>query len=426
VTSDPPSPSDNVRTSIAELARTLPAADVRCHVFVEDRVDHRIALSSSGPRETVVTQTRGMAISGRRSLHGSEVGVESLGTSALRGGHENWVGGLAEVIAAAGDRAATGLPRPHWSAKAVAFYQEVWVGIPGQKVLHDVRRGCRVELTAQLGRDHESNAVEELIVRLQGPFPVGEAFSRAFDRAEARRATSAPPQVGSTAAVFAPGAGGIVIHELVGHALEGDVIAQRRSWIGDQQLPGARRPVSVVDDPRRGRGAWSSDDEGISARETTLVERGRQVGMLLDRSSAKALGAASTGHGRRSSYLDPVGPRMGCTFIEPGDDDPAEAVRSTRSGVFIRRLVAGHTNSSTGLATFVVSDADRIVDGRIAEPLDSFVLELNGPEAWSSIDRIGADLMFDTCVGSCVRDGQPLAVSVGAPTIRIGVVRVRC
>jgi TldD protein len=116
---------------------------------------------------------------------------------------------------------------------------------------------------------------------------------------------------------------------------------------------------------------------------------------------------------------------MGCTFIDSGDDDPADVLRSTRRGVFIRRLVAGHTDPFAGRSTFVISDSDRIVDGRLAGPLDAFVLELDGFEAWRSIDRIAHDLAFDTCVGSCVRDGQSLAVSVGAPTIRIGVVRVR-
>jgi TldD protein len=115
---------------------------------------------------------------------------------------------------------------------------------------------------------------------------------------------------------------------------------------------------------------------------------------------------------------------MGCTFITSGTDDPDEVLRSTRSGVFIRRMAGGHTDPISGRATFVVSDSDRIVDGRLAEPLGLFVLELDGPEAWRSIDRVAGDLVFDACIGSCVREGQPMAVSVGAPTIRIGVVRV--
>jgi TldD protein len=146
--------------------------------------------------------------------------------------------------------------------------------------------------------------------------------------------------------------------------------------------------------------------------------------MLMDMASADTLGKVPTGHGRRSSYLEAVKPRMGCTYIATGVDDPDEALRSTRSGVFIRRLVGGHTDPITGRATFIVSDSDRIVEGRLAEPLGVFVLDLDGHESLRSIDRVADDLSFDACIGSCVREGQAMAVSVGAPTIRIGVVRV--
>jgi TldD protein len=256
--------------------------------------------------------------------------------------------------------------------------------------------------------------------------PIRDAFVRTFERAESKAAWSLPPKPGETAAVFAPGAAGVIAHELIGHALEGDVVACRRSWIANGGLSAPSIAVTVADDPRRGRGAWLIDDEGTAALETRLIEHNRQVGLLLDRAAAAALGQAPTGHGRRSSYLDRIQPRMGCTFIESGADDPIDILRSTRAGVFIHRLSGGHTDPNSGRATFVVTESDRVIDGRLAGPLDDFVIELRGPESWRSIDRIAHDLEFDTCVGSCVRDGQPLAVSVGAPTIRIGVVRVCC
>ncbi len=115
---------------------------------------------------------------------------------------------------------------------------------------------------------------------------------------------------------------------------------------------------------------------------------------------------------------------MGCTFIASGHDDPREILRSTREGVFIRRMTSGQTDPIAGRATFVVTDADRIENGELTYPLETFVAELDGFDLWKTIDRIGDDLAFDTIIGSCMRDGQPLAVSVGAPTIRIGVVRV--
>ena len=282
-----------------------------------------------------------------------------------------------------------------------------------------------MELRVQIGGERAAHAVEELVVRSDGSAPVKDAFSRAFERAETRSSISSAPEPGPATAVFAPGVAGIVAHELIGHALEGDVVARSRTWIHASELKASKTPVTVIDDPRRGRGAWTFDDEGVAARQTLLIDGGHAVGMLVDKASAVALGKAPTGHGRRSSYLDSVRPRMGCTFIESGNDDPEEILRGTRRGVFIRRLASGHTDPISGRASFLVSDADRIVDGRLCDPLDVFVLELDGHESWRSIDRVAHDLVFDTCVGSCVRDGQPLAVSVGAPTIRIGVVRVR-
>jgi TldD protein len=115
---------------------------------------------------------------------------------------------------------------------------------------------------------------------------------------------------------------------------------------------------------------------------------------------------------------------MGCTFISTGIDDPDEIERETKSAVVIRRMTAGHADPERGRATFVVTEADLIANGRRVTPLTAFLIEIDGAEALPSIDRVGTDLVFDRCIGSCVREGQPLAVSVGAPTIRIGVINV--
>ena len=382
-----------------------------------------MALASSGLREIRATRTGGKAIAGRRSVHATDPDFMDPRRICLR--HiEDWVADLETEIIEAGTAACAGRRYPFWSAKVIAFHQEVWVGSPGRGVRHDVRRGCRVELRVQIGKGRTAHAVEEWVLRSDRSPPVTERFVRALDRAETRASISSPPKPGSTMVVCAPGVAGVIAHELIGHALEGDTVARGLTWTRAAEFSAAAAPVTVIDDPRRGRGAWMIDDEGVAARETILIDRGRLVGALLDRSSAEALGKVSTGHGRRSSYLEAVRPRMGCTFIESGSDDPAEVLRGTRAGVFIRRMTAGHTDPRSGRASFVVSDADRIVDGRLAEPLDIFVLELEGLDSWRSIDRVAHDLTFDPCIGSCVRDGQPLAVSVGAPTIRIGVARV--
>jgi predicted Zn-dependent protease len=406
------------------IIRNAIAGAASAHVFFEERADVRMTLASSGLHDIVETRTRGAAISGRRSVHVTDPEFMEPCRIAPKLSLR-WVASLKDTIIEAANRASAGRRHPFWSAKLVSFHQEVWVGLPGKGAAHDVRRGCRVELRVQIGGERAAHAVEELVFASNGAPSFAEAFVRAFDRAEQRVSSSPAPEPGSTSAVFAPGVAGVVAHELIGHALEGDVVARGPTWISVTTFPATGTPVTVIDDPRRGRGSWLIDDEGVVAGETILIDRGRPVGMLVDRSSASALGKISTGHGRRSSYLEAVRPRMGCTFIESGVDAPEDVLRSTRTGVFIRRLAGGHTDPISGRASFIVSDADRIVDGKLAGPLDAFVLELDGVESWGSIDRVAHDLAFDTCVGSCVRDGQPMAVSVGAPTIRIGVVRVR-
>jgi predicted Zn-dependent protease len=434
VTSDPPNSPDGVRDLVAGAARALPADDPHAHVFFELRADVRTTLTSAGFRESVESRSRGAAIAGRRSVHLTEpefmdpggfgARAPSQARELLGQAAEEWVPLQEESVIAAGNAAAAGRRHPYWSAKVVSFHQEVWVGSRGRDVIRDIRHGRRLEIRVRIGHERAPFAIEELVVDAKHQFEASEAFVRAFERAEARLSHGPPPKPGETIAVLAPGVAGVVAHELIGHSLEGDVVSRGLSWIRADDFPAAARPVTVIDDPRRARGAWTIDDEGVAAGETCLLDRGRPVGVLLDRSSASALGKISTGHGRRSSYLDAVLPRMGCTFIEPGGDDPEDVLRETRAGVYIRRLTAGHTDPLSGWASFLVTDADRIVDGRLAEPLDVFVLELDGRESWRSIDRVGHDLVFDRCVGSCMRDGQPLAVSVGAPTIRIGVARV--
>lgn len=115
---------------------------------------------------------------------------------------------------------------------------------------------------------------------------------------------------------------------------------------------------------------------------------------------------------------------MGCTFLAPGPFPREEVVESTRHGVLVRRMEAASTDPARGLAIFRVSDANRIRDGRVDAPLEPFLLRVRLPEALETLDMIGDDLEFDRCVGTCVRDGQSLATSVGGPTCRIGVATI--
>lgn len=418
-------PRDSVRNAVASAASGLSGDDPAAHSFYEIREDVRVTLGSGGRREVLTTSSRGGVTAGLRSAHASDpdfMRSVSADPATVEIGFP--IPALEAAVLAAAKRASSGRRQVAWTARLVGFHQVVWVGRPDLDVVSDVRRGCRVELRVTTGSQGRATAVEDVVLDAGDMAPIATKFMSAFERAEAKSGTGEVPVAGETVAVFAPGVAGIAAHELIGHALEGDAVCSGRSWIRNGGLPAGPAIASVVDDPRRGRGAWSVDDEGTAAQHTCLIDRGRPVGLLLDRSTARLLARSSTGHGRRASHLDRIQPRMGCTYIEPGGDDPAEIVRSTSKGLFIRRLTGGHTDPESGRATFVVEDSDRIMGGRLAGPLDGYVIELTGPQSWKTIDRVGSDLAFDTCVGSCVRGGQPLAVSVGAPTIRIGLIRV--
>jgi TldD protein len=255
--------------------------------------------------------------------------------------------------------------------------------------------------------------------------PVPHLAERLTQRAEAIRDAVEAPR-GQFPVLLAPGVGGVLFHEIVGHALEADRVLDGDSWLAQFEEPVAARDLIVVDDPRRGRAPWRFDDEGETAKPTSLIRSGRVAGWLHDGRTARAAGKAPTGHGRCSSYRDPVQPRMGCTFVAPGEREPSDVMREIRSGVYIRRMEVGTTDPRSGRAVFRVTDADRILDGRIDVPLRPHLLFVEGARVLLAADRIANDLVFDSCIGSCHRDGRPLSVSVGAPTMWIGLAGVSC
>jgi TldD protein len=315
-------------------------------------------------------------------------------------------------------------------ARWVGFEQCIHSGQAGRGVVADRRRGRRVRLQADLThRGRAGQAVAEAVLRSDSVDDVGPELERLAEevaaRVDARLAAETLPS-GERRIVFAPGVGGVLIHEVVGHALEADTVLGRASWLAGsaaEPFQGSSE-VLVVDDPRRGRAAWRFDDEGEPARATALLSRGRPVGWLHDRASARRAGRTPTGHGRRASFRDPIRPRMGCTFLAAGRNGPGEALQGVEEGVYVRRMEAASTDTRIGRAVFRVTDADRILNGRLAAPLAPHVMCVEGRTALSSVDCVANDLAFDVCIGSCLHHGQPLSISVGAPTFRIGLMSV--
>lgn len=289
---------------------------------------------------------------------------------------------------------------------------------PGLPLAEDLRQGGRIRLEA---RSNEADAVAEAVLGDPGMASAlaglpEEVAHRLAERVRPRALSSGPHEI-----VVGPGVGGILMHEIVGHALEADAVLDGRSWLAQAGGAEVATPeLTVVDDPRRGRAPWRTDDEGEPARPVPLLREGRVAGWLHDQKTSRESRQAPTGHGRRASYRDPVRPRMGCTFVAAGRHQSAEAIAGIDSGIYVRRMEAARTDPRTGRATFCVTDADWIHRGKLDGALAAHFLIVDGKAVLRNIRCVADDLAFDRCLGSCLREGQALPVSVGGPTFRLG------
>lgn len=424
---------------VGAAGRRLPEADPDARVFVEDRLSVAVEIPPGGVARTTATRTIGAAVDGPVAIHLTDPTPGNLaqiarGAAAPTEGLEGSAGPslsaflpLPEFSVAGLEATAALMTHPQVRVRASASVQVIWVaGIEGVAQT-EARRSGRIEVLARARSGNpgrQAAATADWVLGSHESPPSG-LLERVIARAEARtKAIPVPNPANPGPAVFAPGIAGVIAHELVGHASEG-LSDREGTRLRALDRPVGTRELRVVDDPSLGRAPWSIDDEGTPVQPVTLFEGAQATGRLLDLRSARALATESTGHGRRASYLDAVIPRMGCTLIERGSSDPDAILRETRRGLYIRRVESGHVDSHTGSASFLVTDADLIESGCITSPLQAFVISLDLVDLLRSIDRIGSDFEMDTCIGACVREGQAMAVSVGAPTVRIGLIKVR-
>jgi TldD protein len=222
--------------------------------------------------------------------------------------------------------------------------------------------------------------------------------------------------------VFGPGWPGILLHEAIGHGLEGDFNRKGTSaFAGRMGQKVASELVTVVDDgtiPNR-RGSLNVDDEGTPTGRTVLIENGILTGYMQDRLNARLMGMKPTGNGRRESYAHAPMPRMTNTFMLAGPDDPADILRSVKHGLYAVTFGGGQVDITNGKFVFSASEAYLVEDGRVTAPVKGATLIGNGPEALTRVSRVGRDLQLDEGVGTCGKDGQSVPVGVGLPTIRI-------
>jgi TldD protein len=232
---------------------------------------------------------------------------------------------------------------------------------------------------------------------------------------------------GTTTVVLGAGWPGILLHEAVGHGLEGDFNRKGASaFSGRIGQRVAARGVTVIDDGTIAdrRGSLNVDDEGNPTQRNVLIEDGVLVGYMQDTMNARLMGVPVTGNGRRESYASLPMPRMTNTLMLNGDRDPQEIIASVKDGIYAASFEGGQVDITNGKFVFSASEAYRIENGRVAYPVRGVTLIGNGPDALTRVTMIGNDLAMDLGVGVCGKEGQSVPVGVGQPTLRIDAITV--
>ena len=227
---------------------------------------------------------------------------------------------------------------------------------------------------------------------------------------------------GEMPVVLGAGWPGVLLHEAVGHGLEGDFNRKGSSaFSGKVGQKVASELVTVVDDGTMAnrRGSLTIDDEGVPTQKTVLIENGILKGYMQDKLNAGLMGEQSTGNGRRESYAHLPMPRMTNTYMEAGESDPAEIIKSVKKGIYAPNFGGGQVDITSGKFVFSASEAYLIEDGEITQAIKGATLIGNGPESMSQISMVGNDLALDKGVGVCGKDGQSVPVGVGQPTLKL-------
>lgn len=246
---------------------------------------------------------------------------------------------------------------------------------------------------------------------------VQKAVHEAMVNLEAR-----PAPAGEMTVVLGSGWPGILLHEAVGHGLEGDFNRKGSSaFAGRIGQKVAAKGVTVVDDGTLSgrRGSLNVDDEGNPTQRTVLIEDGVLRGYLQDTLNARLMGVPVTGNGRRESFAHLPMPRMTNTYMLAGQEDPKDIVRSVKRGLYAANFGGGQVDITSGKFVFSASEAYMIEDGEIAYPVKGATLIGNGPDALTRVSMIGHDMQLDSGVGTCGKEGQSVPVGVGMPTVRI-------
>ncbi|MGE4449174.1 MAG: metalloprotease TldD [Azospira sp.] len=280
-------------------------------------------------------------------------------------------------------------------------------------VIVDGGKGKREQGSAGGGGRYDYGYFSEEVLKRYA----AEAVHQAVTNLDAR-----PAPAGTMTVVLGPGWPGILLHEAIGHGLEGDFNRKGSSAfsgrIGERV---AAKGVTVVDDgtlPDR-RGSLNIDDEGNPTRRTVLIEDGILKGYMQDSLNARLMGVEPTGNGRRESFAHLPLPRMTNTIMLAGDKSPEEILKSVKKGIYAVNFGGGQVDITSGKFVFSMSEAYMVENGKVLYPVKGATLIGNGPDALTRVKMIGNDLGLDPGVGTCGKDGQSVPVGVGQPTLRI-------
>ncbi len=315
----------------------------------------------------------------------------------------------------------------HVTASLVAVHEIILIANSDGELAADIR---------PLVRFNVSVLVEQNGRREQGYCGAGGRYSLAelvasdkplqLAREAARQALvnleAVPAPAGTMTVVLGSGWPGILLHEAIGHGLEGDFNRKGTSAFANRIGERVAAPgCTVVDDGTlaRRRGSLNIDDEGTPTECTTLIEDGILRGYMQDRLNARLMGQRPTGNGRRESFAHMTLPRMTNTYMRAGPYDPQEIIRSVERGIYAVNFGGGQVDITSGKFVFSASEAYAIENGRLGAPLKGATLIGNGPDVLTRVTLVGNDLKLDDGVGTCGKDGQSVPVGVGQPTLKI-------
>jgi len=306
-------------------------------------------------------------------------------------------------------------------------WQAVEIVRPGGQALRDVRPLVRLNVSVVVGEGDRQETgsygaggrvlYDAYLEPGQWQAQVDEALRQAI----VNLGSVAAP-AGEMTVVLGPGWPGVLLHEAVGHGLEGDFNRKKTSaFAGLMGERVAAKGVTVVDDGtlHERRGSLTIDDEGTPTGRTVLIEDGVLKGYLQDRLNARLMGQRPTGNGRRESYECPPLPRMTNTFMLGGNDDPNDILAACKDGLYAVNFGGGQVDITNGKFVFTCTEAYRVKDGKVGAPVKGATLIGNGPDVLTRVKMIGNDMALDPGIGVCGKAGQGVPVGVGQPTLLI-------